>query len=148
MTVHTGPGCSMLQPDNQLLSCESTSDSNSGCPVTDPDNQSFGSGFNSVGGGVFAHQWTSTGILIWRWTRKKIPPDITKKNPDPTQWGDPVAKFLDTNCDIASHFLEHHLVLDTTICGAFAGNFYGSSGCPETCEQATGDPTHYKSELS
>ena len=131
-----------------LLSCESTWNSNSGCSVTDPSFQSYGEGFNAAGGGVFAHTWTNNGIHIWHFPRNNIPQDITAKNPDPTQWGTPAATFPSTHCDIPSHFRDHSIVLDTTLCGQYAGNVYPSSGCPGTCSSAVADPTNFKSEPS
>lgn len=155
MTLHSGPDCSMPQDANTSgrgrtlsTSCPTTSTSNSGCAVLDSSTQSFGEGFNSVGGGVFAHRWDQTGIFIWEFPRSSIPPDITAKNPDPSLWGPPVASFPSTNCDINSHFFQHSLVIDTTICGDWAGAAYSGSGCPGTCAEAVADPTNFKSELS
>ena len=126
-------------------SCTSTQDSNSGCAFSDG---SFGADFNNAGGGVLAHRWDQTGILIWQFSRASIPKDITAKNPDPSQWGPPSASFPSTNCDIGSHFFQHSLVLDTTLCGDWAGSAYSGSGCPGSCAEAVADPTNFASESS
>lgn len=47
------------------------------------------------------------------------------------------------SCDIASHFQDHVLTIDTTICGDWAGSAYESSGCPGTCADAVADPKNF-----
>jgi len=49
---------------------------------------------------------------------------------------------------MASHFFEHVLVLDTTLCGDFAGPTFASSGCAGTCEQAMANNTNFQCEFS
>jgi len=127
--------------------CTSSSKDNRGCGFSDPDPKSYGHNFNILAGGVFAHLWDSTGIKVWRFTRDAIPSDIQLKQPNPSSWGTPVALFPSTLCDMASHFFEHSLVLDTTLCGDFAGPTYENSGCPGTCSQAIANSTNYKCEF-
>lgn len=154
MSLHTSAGCSLASKFNQhevtsnLLhsQCASSGSNNQGCGFLDTDPNTYGHEFNLLSGGVFAHLWDNTGIKIWRFSRPNIPADITSKNPDPSTWGTPAANFPATNCDIASHFFEHNLVIDTTLCGDFAGATYGSSGCPGTCGQAVANPANFKCE--
>jgi hypothetical protein len=47
----------------------------------------FGAGFNAIGGGVCATEWTSTLISVYFFPRNAIPADITSGNPDPSGWG-------------------------------------------------------------
>ncbi|KDR80687.1 hypothetical protein GALMADRAFT_241074 [Galerina marginata CBS 339.88] len=152
-TLHTSEGCEISQAFaeksvavSNLLNpqCASSGSDNRGCAFLDTDTATFGHEFNIVAGGVFAHLWDNSGIKIWRFSRPNIPADIDAKNPDPSTWGPPAANFPNTSCDIASHFFDHALVLDTTLCGDFAGSAYGSSGCPGTCEQAVADPANFK----
>jgi hypothetical protein len=131
-------------------SCTSTSNSNGGCAFTDSSTASFGKGFNDLQGGVFATRWDKRGISTWRFDRSSIPRDITAKKPNPSGWGTPVAAFPSTDCDMGSHFFDQSLVIDTTLCGDWAGtaSVYGASGCPGTCAEAVADPTNFKSETS
>jgi len=154
ITMHTGGGTCTL-PNNQAISgsvsnlventdysnCDSTTNDN-GCPTMDPTQNGWGANFNANGGGVFAKLWDpEVGIKIWHFTRSNIPADITSKNPDPSSWGNPVS-FLPNgdNCDIASRFKDHMLIIDITLCGDWAGSSYSCGG---TCLAATGDPSNY-----
>jgi len=148
ITLHSGPGCTLnnSQPTSGHIlgqQCASSSGSNSGCAYQQNDTRSFGAGFNAAGGGVFAHLWNSDGITFWFFARDEIPSDITSGNPDPTTWGEAAAIFPNTGCDIASHFYDHSIVLDTTICGDWAGPAYSSSGCPGTCDQIVANGTNF-----
>ena len=128
--------------------CSSSGQDNRGCGFSDHDPNSYGHKFNVLAGGVFAHLWDCDGIKIWRFPRDAIPSDIQEKQPNPAAWGTPAALFPSTNCDMASHFYNHSLVLDTTICGDFAGVTYSNSGCPGTCAEAVANATNYQSESS
>lgn len=152
-TLHTSSGCSL---DNQVTatakslshtSCESSGTDNSGCAFKDTTSSSYGQGFNAAQGGVFAHQWDTTGIIIWHFTRDAIPADITSGNPDPSTWPTPAAQFSSTSCPIEEHFYNHTLTIDTTLCGDWAGSAYASSGCPGTCEEAVADPSNFSGKL-
>ncbi|KAG6811646.1 hypothetical protein H0H92_006461 [Tricholoma furcatifolium] len=152
-TLHTSSNCSLATASEQLLAtsevrsteCASSGKSNNGCGFTDTDTRSYGHGFNIIDGGVFAHLWTDEGISVWHFARGEIPGDITSKTPDPSTWGDPAAFWSSSACDIASHFHDHSLVLDTTLCGDFGNPTYAASGCPGTCAQAVADPTNFDS---
>lgn len=161
MTLHTGEGCNLPQNANSLVegstllrtSCVTRMQpnglyDNSGCAFLDNSPQSYGKVFNDNGGGVFAHAWDATGITVWRFFRGSIPDDITAKTPDPSKWGKPVAQFPSTECDMASHFFQHYLVMDTTLCGQWAGSVYKDSGCPLTCAEFVAEPTNFISEPS
>lgn len=51
-------------------------------------------GFNNIGGGVYATQWTDQFIRIWFFPRNKgIPWDIQARQPNPSTWGTPMANF-------------------------------------------------------
>lgn len=66
-TIHTGVGCSIATSNATLLDitgtvvggtdCSAEQSDNAGCGMRSPSNTSFGSGFNSVGGGVYASEW-------------------------------------------------------------------------------------------
>ena len=99
--------------------------SNSGCGVTDTRANVYGGGFNSIGGGVYAMEWTHDAIKIWFFPRQSIPGDIQAGTPNPGSWGTPTSNF-GGNCNIPSHFAQHNVVFDTTFCGDWAGSVFGS----------------------
>ena len=158
MTLHTGPQCFLdRNPTSGSSStpaflgnvlhtpCASSPSDNTGCAFGDSDPTSYGKGFNDAGGGVYAHLWNKDGIKIWHFKRSSIPQDITSGNPDPSTWPTPVAFWADAGCDMASHFIDHSLVIDTTLCGDWAGdiNVYGNSGCQGTCAEAVSKKSNF-----
>ncbi len=160
MTLHTGPQCfldknptsgsgsSAAFMGNVLSTvCDSSSGDNTGCAFADAEPSSYGLGFNKAGGGVFAHLWNKDGIKIWHFERSSIPQDILSGNPDPSTWSIPVAFWANIDCDMSSHFIDHSLVIDTTLCGDWAGNanVYGNSGCPGTCADAVSKASNFES---
>ena len=153
-TLHSAEGCTLdnshpttLLHTGKVLNtqCASSGANNDGCAFVDTDARSFGQSFNDIGGGVYAHLWDSTGIKAWHFPRTNIPADINAQNPDPSTWGPPAAFWSSSSCDIATHFFEHVLTFDTTLCGDWAGGAYSSSGCPGTCAQAVSDPSNFAS---
>ncbi|KAI9798998.1 MAG: hypothetical protein M1833_004351 [Piccolia ochrophora] len=140
MTLHTNSGCWMsggAQSGTQLgTDCNAWANGNAGCGVSNPSPHSYGSGFNEVGGGVYAMEWTSQHIAIWFWPRYAIPGDALSSNPNPASWGTPVAKFQGP-CNIDANFHQHQIVFDTTFCGDWAGNTWGSSGCTAKAASCT-----------
>ena len=106
---------------------------------------SFGHGFNEMGGGVFAHLWTEDAIQVWFFPRNAIPGDIYAMNPNPANWGNPTANFpTQDSCSIGQHFQDHQLVIDTTLCGDWAGSAFTSAGCGPSCVDYVADPTNFK----
>ncbi|PCH36331.1 glycoside hydrolase family 16 protein [Wolfiporia cocos MD-104 SS10] len=149
ITLHSGPDCTLNNTQKVTSNldgtqCASSPGADSGCAYSQTDPRSFGAGFNNASGGVFAHLWNTDGVTVWFFSRDEIPSDITAGTPDPTSWGTPAAIFPDTGCDISSHFYDHAIVLDTTICGDWAGPAYTSSGCPGTCEEIVANATNFE----
>lgn len=151
-TLHTDEGCTLStgrkkvtghQLDSQ---CATIGNDNTGCAFLDSDTRSYGQGFNDEEGGVFAHQWDDTGIKMWFFSRCEVPEDINDRDPDPSGWGPPSAFYDSSSCDMSQHFYEHSLVLDTTLCGDWAGATYSSAGCPGTCEERVADPSNFSSK--
>ena len=125
MTLHTSDGCTIdddadytgtLTTDNCYVDAAGQSD-NAGCDIQDSSDDSYGTGFNDVGGGVFATEWTSDYIQIWFFAAGSVPSDITDGAPDPTGWGEPSAQF-EGDCDITEHFVDLQIV-SITICILF-----------------------------
>ncbi|KAJ7576993.1 glycoside hydrolase family 16 protein [Mycena floridula] len=152
LTLHTSTGCQATKSVGRLTSkllntqCATIDGDNLGCRFLSNDTQlpkTYGHGFNMIAGGVYAHSWTDAGIKVWHFPRTAIPADITAKNPDPSTWGAPIAFWSSASCDISEHFKDHSLIIDTTLCGDFAGAVYGSSGCPGTCAEAVQNPKNF-----
>ena len=135
-TLHTSAYCDQSQEDPNSftgtwgvnmygepgMNCDVNADDqweNAGCGIIGTEN-SVGSAFNNQGGGVFALEWVSdTEIQSYYFTRDSIPEDITKKNPNPAEWGLPYARFevgQDSDCS-SDHFKDHKLIFDLTFCG-------------------------------
>ena len=115
--------------------CSSSPEADTGCTVLDTSNTSFGQGFSSAGGGVFAFLRDKQGIMIWHFTRQSIPNDVSTGNPDPSTWPPPNAFLSADDCNIDSFFSAQMIVLDITLCGGWANSDYPASGCPGTCTQ-------------
>ncbi|KAJ5106257.1 hypothetical protein N7456_002932 [Penicillium angulare] len=154
MTLHTSDGCTInnsgfsgtLDTSNCYVEASGQS-SNAGCAITDSSTQSYGDGFNSAGGGVYATEWTSSAINIYFFPSSSIPSDITAGTPDPTTWGTPSASFAGS-CDISSHFSNLQIVFDITFCGDWAGNVWSSGSCStqaSTCDSyVQNNPSAFK----
>lgn len=150
MTLHTGPGCEISQQQlgaGKVLheSCDAFYNSNVGCGIQDPSTRSYGQGFNSAGGGVWATVWNEDGISIYFFTRGNIPADITSQSPNPQRWGKPRAFFSNDDCTIKNFFGDQTIVINTTLCGDWAGSTYPHVGCPGTCSQRVTNPQNFNS---
>ncbi|OAL28501.1 hypothetical protein AYO20_09449 [Fonsecaea nubica] len=133
MAMHTDAGCTItntgafsgtLETDD----CDTAAPdqpSNAGCSMRSQDTNSYGNGFNSNGGGVYATEWTSEAISIWFFPRNAIPSDITSGNPDPSGWGLPQGQFTG-GCDIDDKVKNQQLVFDVTFCGDWAGQVWST----------------------
>ncbi|THU85086.1 hypothetical protein K435DRAFT_783462 [Dendrothele bispora CBS 962.96] len=141
MALHTVPGCN-LQVNTDSGQTGRTVDTDcstgTGCLVQETKPNSFGSGFANTGGGVFALQMDVSGIYMWFWSRPDVPPSIAGANStstlDLSDWGAPSAAYPAAGCDISKYFQAQQLVIDTTLCGDWAGvpDIYAST-CPNTC---------------
>jgi hypothetical protein len=147
ISLHTGPGCRITNDGTtqgttlESENCDSAGAS-AGCGQNTSDNQNYGDGFNDIGGGVYATEWTSDHIAVWFFHRGRIPQDIQSGNPTPSSWGLPAAKFNGgQGCNIDDHFKENNIVFDTTFCGDWAGSpdVWGKN--PET--SSLGDCENY-----
>ncbi|KAF9243916.1 glycoside hydrolase family 16 protein [Melanogaster broomeanus] len=151
-TIHTGTGSPLLTVLGITgtvvggTDCSAADSNNEGCGMRSSSDTSFGSGFNSVGGGVYAMYWNNTvGIKVWYFQRGSIPADITAGAPQPQNWTTPMAFWANSNaCDISAMFKNHSAIFDTTLCGDWAGSAWGTTGVPGqsvSCQQQTGFAT-------
>ncbi|EPS45592.1 hypothetical protein H072_413 [Dactylellina haptotyla CBS 200.50] len=140
--LHTIEGCEMSvkrkQTGNSLsTNCLNSTNYNMGCAVQGPD-LGYGAEFNNNGGGVYAMEWRTAGIRVWFFSRNQIPLDIMFGMPDPSGWGTATADFPSTKCDINSHFQNHRIIINISLCGDWAGaeNVYvGEYNCPGACAE-------------
>lgn len=133
MAAHTNAGCSISNTGG-MSGTLVTSDcdvndpnqgTNQGCSIKTGNTDSYGDGFNSQQGGVYATEWTSTAISIWYFPRSAIPADLTTGNPDPSAWGLPLANFAGA-CDWDQKLAPQQILFDVTFCGDWAGNAFSS----------------------
>ena len=142
MTLHTSASCAIQSVGNALLpafsqDCNVAVNGNQGCSFHDTDSAFYGTGLNNNNGAIFAMEWTSTGISIWRWAHGSAPGDALADSPSPSNWGPPSAQWGGVGCDWDSHFQNHNLLFDTTFCGDWAGNTFGSCAAAnngQTCQ--------------
>ncbi|KAL6896526.1 glycoside hydrolase family 16 protein [Trichoderma evansii] len=140
ISAHTSDGCTQGPSINGLYSGQQLSTQcavgtdNIGCgfnPSPD-DTSSYGDGFNAAHGGVYAMEWNEANIRIWHFPRGSIPRDIENKEPDPDSWGQPVAIFGGSSCDVDTYFKNMRLVLNINFCGDYGNAVWGKT---DTCNQ-------------
>lgn len=150
ITLHTGGLCvidQIGQATGHLVgkNCTSADGANSGCAILQNQGETYGHKFNMHAGGVYAHSWDSQGITVWYFARSSIPQDITDGNPNPASWGSPTAYFpASDSCNISDLFHDHQIVINTTLCGDWAGGSFNDDGCPGVCTDMVKDPSNYK----
>jgi len=97
-----------------------------GAGVTLGSPASFGWGFNNAGGGVYACELTPEGaITIWFFPAGQEPADLVANNPDPSKW--PATNRTTFN-PCPGQFANMQMVLNTTLCGQWAGDKYRGAG--------------------
>lgn len=143
-TLHTNPGCGLASSDPKALSisgnlvgttdCGVSSTSNQGCGIQASSNVTYGAGFNSIGGGIYASespsqmrykvvaytigmlvQWDTSGISVFFFPRSSIPADIQAEAPQPSTWGLAMARWPAIDCDPFKFFQDHVAIFDTTL---------------------------------
>ncbi|KAF9485088.1 hypothetical protein BDN70DRAFT_871784 [Pholiota conissans] len=131
MALHTQSGCSHVTPapaNQRGTSAQLDCSIDAGCTVLETAANSYGAGFNSAGGGVYATQFDATGVYIWFWSRANIPKSISSSTSTSAlasidDWGPPAASYPSgATCDIGKFFGAQSLVIDITLCGNWAGD--------------------------
>ncbi|KLO20225.1 glycoside hydrolase family 16 protein [Schizopora paradoxa] len=154
-TLHTDVGCTIPSGSTpQSLNIASTSvngdvcaanlTGNAGCGFRSNSNTTFGSGFNSIGGGVYAMLWDNDGIHVYFFPRGSIPADLLAEKPQPNTWGTAMAFWPASTCNPSQFFVNHSVIFDLTLCGDWAGAVWGASGIPgqtQSCQAITGVST-------
>jgi hypothetical protein len=150
ITLHTAAGCTVSNANSlagtvTLETNCNDNNANTGCGVSTSSTAGYGTGFNAIGGGVYAMQWASSGIYVWFFERGSIPGDISDGSPDTSGWGTPTASFSGSGCDFETYFENNNIVFDTTFCGSWAGSVWDSQGScgslADTCQDyVAGNP--------
>jgi hypothetical protein len=149
MTLHTSEGCTMgvrrkQTGSAQETNCDATKNDNSGCGV-DGDSDTFGQAFNRGNGGVMAMEWRTEGIRMWQFPTGKVPSDITEQKPNPGGWGEALADFPNTDCNIGNHFKNQSIVANINLCGELTESVYSSDNCPSNCtDYVANNPDAFK----
>lgn len=115
VAFHTGPNCAVEDNGNftgELSQTECGGDENAdgGCAIASNDEESYGVGFNDIGGGVYATEINSEEVNVWFFKRDSIPDDITSGEPNPGSWPKPLAQFAGAGCDIPTHVRAQDIV--------------------------------------
>lgn len=135
VSLHTGGGCDFSDRARNMSGVATSVDCAAGiqgCGVAG-NASTFGKPFNDGGGGVVALEWRAEGIRMWQFPRRDIPRDVRSgQSPDPSSWGQALADFPDTGCDVAGRFRNQSVQLDLNLCGEAAGAAYSESGCKST----------------
>jgi len=153
---------SMTNRNDTGFSGQSDCDHQPGCSVQFSANNSFGPDFNRNGGGYFAMVRDTIaggdGISVYFWSATTSDDSLPTALQYPalpylqtdtnvtsiaytTQsslWSRPAAHFPNSNstCAMQNYFEPHQIILDTTLCGSWAGETFGQiSSCPNvSCE--------------
>jgi len=153
-SVHTGSGCSVSSSAVSAMSavtivqaegtnCDATVNP-AGCGFTDHQTTTFGPGFNSAGGGVFALQFDTTGIKTWFFQSGSVPSDISSLAPNPSTWGTPRMSIPTSTCSPTTFFSDLMMVVDTNLGGTFTEGVWavdGAGGQAKSCQTQTGVDT-------
>lgn len=114
VALHTSPGCTPHvgdggQSGRRVGHADCGTDGGYvGCGVESTSPTSYGTPFNANGGGVYAAQWTNSGIKVWYFAARDVPGNIRNGNPDPGSWGVPQANFA--GCDFGDKFRDMRMV--------------------------------------
>ena len=135
-------GCSIAAPSTMPFDNAATGSSASNAAFP-----SYGTDFNTAGGGIYAMEWTSSSISVWFIPRTSLTsalfpsPTSTFLNTtlDTRAFGTPIAHFSG-QCDFEKKFKNVRIVFNTTFCGTWAGSEWDNGGCRaktgmQTCEE-------------
>lgn len=113
INLHTDTTCKvdgLGQSGKQIgYECSEQLAGTAGCETDDTRTTSYGAGFNSKGGGVYAMEWDNTAIRTWFFPRGTTPASITNGAPDTATFGTPVANYKG-GCNIAARFKDHRFI--------------------------------------
>jgi hypothetical protein len=155
VTLHTTAGCAIESKpmgaqgsaDSQAAfmgsistsNCDVKATDNVGCSIKAPKKASlatYGTDFNSAGGGFYIMEWLTEGITVWFLPRNSTAATaLTSSNatsPDPSTFDTPLAKFSGTGCDYQKRFDSMKIIFNTAFCGDWAGKEWDKSCAAKT----------------
>ena len=149
-TLHTGGTGQVCSYPNQTLphshatslGCDINSPGqgqNVGCAFNDNRANSWGAGFNSNNGGVYAMLRTADAISVYFFARGSIPSDVLSNSPNPANWGKPSALWSGGSAGCGSSIDDQQQqIWDISLCGSWAGTDWSTSSCASkaaTCDE-------------
>lgn len=105
---------------------------------------SYGTPFNTAGGGVYALYLEAQRARVWFWPNAQVPADARSDSPSPNGWAaaSVVADFQTANggCDVASNFHTQSVIINIDFCGSGVGQEWWDSNADcvraaPTCEE-------------
>jgi hypothetical protein len=129
MVVHTASaGCTCVLHHSPDLQTGEPYGNGFGCNKKAPnyyikaeDQRRSSYGGPNFRGGVYAMQWKEEYIKIWFFPRGEEPVDSVTGRPAPHRWGLPAMHLDMKQCGLSERFREHKVVINITLCGAWAG---------------------------
>jgi len=145
-TLHTSGSCTMPSKRSQsgtavfndCSSAAAQTSGDNGCSVSSPSSGSFGPSFNANGGGWYVVERTPLAISVWFWARndRSVPAAVSGGASiiSTTGWTTPLAYFPNSStCNLSTNLKNHNIIINTMLCGSWAGSRYSASGCPSDC---------------
>lgn len=155
LSTHTSQGCTMgtsgfygqfMMQGSNKNNCDARATDSQGCGVRSKSKVSYGPAFNKKGGGVYALQWSSTGIKIYFWSRNSIPSDVRSGKPKPSsKWGNPHFLVAGSSCNPFKKFSDLMLVINTNLCGTWGDGVWHTSLSYAGQEQSPASKTGHSS---
>lgn len=159
-SVHTTAGCSMpvsaleqttskfMLSGPQQTNCDTHATDSQGCGLRDDTPNTFGPGFNNVGGAYVAVHITDEFVKVHQWPGDSAPQDVKNNAPAPSTWDKPALFLPNDQCNIGSHFYDLQLVFSTNVCGKWPGELWNLdasyAGQAQSSAQATGVDSCYE----
>jgi len=159
-SVHTNAGCSMpasilsqttskfMLDSPQQTNCDAQATDTQGCGLRDQRPNTFGPGFNKVGGAYVAVHITDDFVKVFQWAGDSAPADVKNGSPAPSTWTEPSLYLPNTSCNISQHFYDLKLVFSTNVCGRWPSDLWNSdasyAGQMQSSAQATGVGSCYE----
>eukprot|EP01117_Protostelium_nocturnum_P012930 TRINITY_DN478_c0_g1_i1.p1 TRINITY_DN478_c0_g1~~TRINITY_DN478_c0_g1_i1.p1 ORF type:complete len:310 (-),score=95.71 TRINITY_DN478_c0_g1_i1:58-987(-) len=137
-TLHTSAGCTVgngrWQSGRSLGdNCDVAANGNAGCSVLFNKGNTFGTGFNNRGGGIYVMERSTDRIKVWYFPRNAVPSSLYTDRPDPCQFGQSDADFPLGGACPSSHFGPQKIIFNVAFCGDWAGSVFTQQGCGPNC---------------
>lgn len=142
----TNKSCSAGDIGYYTCGCSGTENCpNLGCGIHWKNSNTFGKDFNDNGGGTYAIEISKDkGITIWFWPRNDpmFPEDFKNENISTTNWQTQKDNKIQFNA-CPNHFKNLVLIINTTLCGDWAGSVYDpndKNNSQKECQGYATDP--------